>query len=410
MSYAPQSVPVLRWGIMGTANIATKNARAMALSPSANLVAVASRDAERCSRWVREHACKPVEEVSCYGSYDGLLDDPDVDAVYIPLPTTMHAEWVAKAASKGKHVLVEKPVGVDLKQVAAMAHACAKEGKLFMDGVMFMHHERLLKVEEQLRGDPGGFFGPVTRVNSAFTFEADAAFLEGGNIRTQASGDPLGCLGDLGLYCVRVGQAAFGWDSPPATARAVRVRRNSSGVPIDVTAEVYWPLPSDQTPPMAAGAAVTTTQAEPTLSFHCSFLHPMRQNVEIVGSGRTISMDDFVISDPDDAAFTLTRSLGQFDKATIIGRDIRKFGTGRSLVQEAAMFDNFAATANAIASRGSRDSAATDSGAKKALRHIPEFWPAVAMQTQAILDAILASDSQGGAEVPVPPVPPVPVV
>jgi predicted dehydrogenase len=106
----------------------------MALSPSAELVAVASRDIERCKTWVHENACKPFDTVTCHGTYDALLDNPHVDAVYIPLPTTMHAEWVAKAAAKGKHVLVEKPVGVNLAEVTSMVDACMKHRRLFMDG------------------------------------------------------------------------------------------------------------------------------------------------------------------------------------------------------------------------------------------------------------------------------------
>jgi hypothetical protein len=161
---------------------------------------------------------------------------------------------------------------------------------------MFMHHKRLHKVEEQLRGDPAGFFGPVTRVNAAFSFAADQEFLAGGDIRTQASGDPLGCLGDLGVYCIRIGQAAFGWDVGPSTCRAVRVRRNQHGVPIDVTAEVYWKSNAAAAAAAAAGAdRASSFVPEPTLAFHCSFLHPLRQNVEMVGSGRTITMDDFVV-------------------------------------------------------------------------------------------------------------------
>ena len=117
-----------------------------------------------------------------------------------------------------------------------------------------MHHTRLHKIEDQLRGDPAAFFGPVARVNAAFSFAADQEFLAGGDIRTQASGDPLGCLGDLGVYCIRIGQAAFGWGVAPTSARAVRVRRNQHGVPIDVTAEVYWPTVLPQKPPLPLSA------------------------------------------------------------------------------------------------------------------------------------------------------------
>jgi len=189
---------------MGTANIARKNTRAMALSPQAELVAVASRDLDRCTAWVDSNGHRPAGTVACYGSYAELLADSNVQAVYIPLPTTLHLEWVLKAAAAKKHVLVEKPVGVTLADAQAMVAACADHGVLFMDGVMFMHHERLARIEAELglgpRAQPPSFWGGVTRVTAAFSFPADSAFLAGGNIRARADGDPLGCLGDLGLY------------------------------------------------------------------------------------------------------------------------------------------------------------------------------------------------------------------
>jgi predicted dehydrogenase len=159
-----ESVPVLRWGIMGTANIARKNARAMALSPAAQLVAVGSRTEARCATWVGEvesalqaeglrAQSPPLGAVRCHGSYAALLADPNVDAVYLPLPTTLHLAWVLAAAAAGKHVLVEKPVGLTLAEVAQMAEACRAAKVLFMDGVMFHHHPRLAHVQAAL-ADP----------------------------------------------------------------------------------------------------------------------------------------------------------------------------------------------------------------------------------------------------------------
>lgn len=158
-----ETAPVLRWGIMGTANIARKNARAMALSPSAQLVAVGSRTETRCAAWVGEVeaelqaegllAGQPLGAVRCHGSYAALLADPNVDAIYLPLPTTLHLAWVLAAARAGKHVLVEKPVGLNLAEVAQMVEACQEAKVLFMDGVMFNHHPRLAHIQASL-ADP----------------------------------------------------------------------------------------------------------------------------------------------------------------------------------------------------------------------------------------------------------------
>jgi hypothetical protein len=240
-----------------------------------------------------------------------------VQAVYLPLPTSLHLEWVLKAAKAMKHVLVEKPVGVTLAEAQAMAAACEEAGVLFMDGVMFMHHERLGRIERCL-GVGGGedvaltsFWGPVSRVTAAFSFPADGAFLKGGNIRCRADGDPLGCLGDLGLYCVRFGLVAMqrrhtryqkgteetGTVSPVLMARATSMRRNAAGVPIDCSAEVTWPHANEGgggegEGDEGEGAMMTPV---PTLAFHCSFLHPLRQTAEVCGAGRTLRCDDFVV-------------------------------------------------------------------------------------------------------------------
>ena len=113
----------VRWGIMGTATIADSVQQAMADAPSAEPVAIASRTVEKARAWADERGMPKA-----YGSYAELLTDDEIDAVYIPLPTTMHIEWVVKAAEAGKHILVEKPVGTNEAEVATMTAACAKAG------------------------------------------------------------------------------------------------------------------------------------------------------------------------------------------------------------------------------------------------------------------------------------------
>lgn len=178
---------VVRWGIMGTARIADAVHKAMVTAPSAEPVAVASRSKKKAQAWADERGI-----AAAYGSYAELLADPSIDAVYIPLPTTMHLEWVTKAAAAGKHVLVEKPVGLSEADVQTMTDACAEAGVHFMDNVMFMHNERLQAIEAVLPR-----LGQVRRVTACAGFKAGDDFLagEGRDIRTQASADPLGCLG-----------------------------------------------------------------------------------------------------------------------------------------------------------------------------------------------------------------------
>src|SRR5262245_33629404 len=120
-----QMPPVCRWGILGTANIARKNWKAIRLAENATLSAVASRDVAKAQSFI--HAChaeatfaKPP--VAC--SYEELLRRPDVDAIYFPVPTGIRPEWVVRAAQAGKHILCEKPCGPTADDVLAMLSAC----------------------------------------------------------------------------------------------------------------------------------------------------------------------------------------------------------------------------------------------------------------------------------------------
>ena len=119
---------VVRWGILGTANIAIKLAAAIAKAPSAKVVAVASRTLERAEQWSAEIGLS--DDVVKYGSYMEILRDPSVDVMYVPLPTSMHREWVPKCAKAGKHVLCEKPVSEEIWRGKAVIEAkCGKKTK-----------------------------------------------------------------------------------------------------------------------------------------------------------------------------------------------------------------------------------------------------------------------------------------
>jgi predicted dehydrogenase len=105
------AAPHLRWGIIGCAEIAKKNARAMHLCDSATLVAVGSRDVEKAKAWMQQVG-EPCAQATAYGSYEEVISNPNVDAIYIPLPTSLHLEWGTKCARAGKHILCEKPVAM----------------------------------------------------------------------------------------------------------------------------------------------------------------------------------------------------------------------------------------------------------------------------------------------------------
>jgi len=135
--------PRLRIGILGTANIARKNARAIHKSRRCELIAIASRRPERATEWAQSVApWFGPGGVRAYGSYDELLACADIDAVYVPLPTALHATWVRRVADAKKHVLLEKPVALSAAAFLELVQYCRARGVRVMDGTMFVHHPR----------------------------------------------------------------------------------------------------------------------------------------------------------------------------------------------------------------------------------------------------------------------------
>src|SRR5688572_16178653 len=135
----------LRWGILSTAQIARKNWKAIRNTGNSVVTAVASRDAERSRQFIAECQADTPMEISAkaLGSYEELLASKDVDAVYIPLPTGLRKEWVIRAAQAGKHIVCEKPCATSVADLREMLDICRRQKVQFMDGVMFMHSQRL---------------------------------------------------------------------------------------------------------------------------------------------------------------------------------------------------------------------------------------------------------------------------
>ena len=144
----------IQFGILGCAEIARKVSRAITLAPNATLYAVGSRSLEKARRFAAANGFPPSAKI--YGSYEAVLDDPGVDAVYVPLPTSLHLKWAVLAAEKKKHVLLEKPVALNVAELDQILEACESNGVQFMDGTMWMHHPRTAKMKELL-SDPQRF-------------------------------------------------------------------------------------------------------------------------------------------------------------------------------------------------------------------------------------------------------------
>src|SRR5438128_970913 len=174
--------PKFRWGILGTANIARKNWKAIYNSPNGIVAAVASRDKSRSQQFIAE--CQAdvafATPPRALGSYEEMVKAKELDGVYIPLPTGIRKQWVLRAAEAGKHVICEKPCGVSVDDVREMLSTCRQHRVQFMDGVMFMHSRRLDAIRPLL--DDGKTIGPIRRISSTFNCNAPKEFFTS-NIR-----------------------------------------------------------------------------------------------------------------------------------------------------------------------------------------------------------------------------------
>lgn len=150
MAANPSQNPI-RFGIIGCADIARKISRAISLAPNAVIVAVGSRFLEKAQRFIADNGLP--SSIRAYGSYEAVLNDPDVDAVYVPLPTSLHVRWAVAAAEKGKHLLLEKPTALCVADLDRILEACGSNNVQFMDGTMWIHHPRTAKMKELL-SDP----------------------------------------------------------------------------------------------------------------------------------------------------------------------------------------------------------------------------------------------------------------
>jgi predicted dehydrogenase len=188
----------LCWGILGVAKINDRLLPAFKAAENTSLIAIASRDAAKAKA-----AAFAAGIPTAYGSYEALLADRAVDAVYIPLPNTLHAEWTRRAADAGKHVLCEKPLTPTAEEAAQLVAYCRAKGVRLMDGFMWPHHARTARLRRLL---DDGAIGAVRHVAAAFTFQLP---LDPQNIRLQPAMAG-GSLLDVGCYPVYGIRWAFG--------------------------------------------------------------------------------------------------------------------------------------------------------------------------------------------------------
>jgi predicted dehydrogenase len=179
----------VRWGIISTADISRKLIPGAQASEKADLIAVASRERSRADEYAKEWGIERA-----YGSYEELLDDPDVEAVYIPLPNTLHCEWSIRALEAGKHVLCEKPLSRHPDEVDAAFDAADRAGRFLMEAFMYRHNPQTALLE-QLVGE--GAIGELRLIRSAFGY----SLYDETNIRLRMDVEG-GALMDVGCYNV----------------------------------------------------------------------------------------------------------------------------------------------------------------------------------------------------------------
>ena len=348
---------VIRWGILGAATIARKNWRGIQLSGNGRVIAVASRDLARARQFIADNqAVAPFDPAPrALDSYEELLAAKDIDAVYIPLPTGLRKEWILRAAAAGKHIVSEKPCATNVADLREILDACRRHGVQYMDGVMFMHSQRLARMREVL--DDGVSVGEVRRVTSVFSFLGAGDFLAN-DIRVHGGLEPLGCLGDLGWYCLRLSLWAAGWRLPRQVTGRILTQVERKGSPAPVPTEFSGELLFEGG--MSAG-------------FYCSFVAELHQWAHLDGLRGNLRLDDFVVPQPGCTELEFHTN----------GRRVTvpEHGSPHPTAQETNLFRNFAAQVRT----GSLHAA----------------WPDCALKTQQVLNACLESARTGSRAVPV---------
>ena len=254
----------IRWGLLGASRIAVREfLPALAEAGGGRAEVVGARDPSRAQRFAARHGvARPV------GSYRAVVEDPDVDAVYVALPNDLHTRWAAAAARAGKAVLCEKPLGLDESDVSALA-VQAGAGALIWEAMVFPFHPQTERLRALIDAELGG----VTRIESDFSFVLDNP--------TDFRWEPAhggGALYDIGCYCIRLSRLLIGAEPERAEASAVV---GETGVDVTTDAALHFP--------------------RGTCRFSCSFARPFRSEATIMGPGGSITATNPYHPGPTDA-------------------------------------------------------------------------------------------------------------
>jgi D-xylose 1-dehydrogenase (NADP+, D-xylono-1,5-lactone-forming) len=246
----------VRWGIISTALINRLVIPPAQASEKVDLLAVASRDQGRAEAYAREWGLERA-----YGSYEAMLEDPDVEAVYISLPNSLHCPWSIRALEAGKHVLCEKPMSRREADVAEAFDTAERTGRYLMEAFMYRHHPQTRKLVELVEA---GAIGDLRVVRAAFSFSLDDAR----NVRLRADVDGGGLM-DVGCYCVSGCRLIAG---EPEHVYGEQVT-GSTGVDVVFAGSMRF-----------AGDVVG--------QFDCGLSLPSRDELEVMGADGSLFLDD----------------------------------------------------------------------------------------------------------------------
>jgi predicted dehydrogenase len=246
----------VKWGIISTAKINGLFLEGARRADGVEIAAVASRDKAKAEQYARENAI-----ATAHGSYEELLEDPEIEALYISLPNSFHIEWSIKALQAGKHVLCEKPLSRRTQDVERAFDTAEQHGRLLMEAFMWRHNPQTAKLTELINE---GAVGRVRMIRAAFGFVTN----DPANVRLQAGLDG-GALMDVGCYCVSGTRLIAGEPERVSAEQAI------GGDGVDV-----------------AFAATMRHPGEVISHFDCGLALDSRDLLEVVGDEGSLKLDD----------------------------------------------------------------------------------------------------------------------
>jgi predicted dehydrogenase len=276
------------WGVISSAQIGLNTViPAIQASRNCRAVALGSPHAEN----VRERV-SGLGVARLYDTYAAVLDDPEVTAVYNPLPNAMHAEWTIRAAEKGKHVLCEKPLALTVAEGERMRDACRRAGVWLMEAFMYRFHPQHARARALIAD---GAIGPLRLIRSAFTFHLDRSLKTNVRFSKELWG---GSMMDVGCYCINSSRWYFGAEPVAVSARATI--SDEFGVDTNMLAIMAFP----------EGHAQWVSSLDMT----------GMQQVEIVGERGRIEIPSAFVPGKGDVRIRLSRG-GQQEEIVIPGVD-----------------------------------------------------------------------------------------